>query len=527
MRLRLATAGLGAAWEAALVGECRRPDARAEVVQRCYDLAELLALAEAGLAHVAVVADAPRWLDRNAVAALARAGIGILAVTTPGDRQADRRLLQLGVAHIAVASETPNRLLQLAKAAAQPLPGIPAPHPPRTLPPGPNAPNAAHSTGASGVGAAARSAPAPGDPQLPHTTPGQEVAPVLHGMARGLPHDVRPAKGAQIPLGMRNQYDPPERQAAADLSIEPGKGGQLLAVWGPKGAPGRTTVAVNLAVEASRLGVETLLVDADTYGGSVAPLLGLLDECPGLAWAARLASRGDLDAALLRREISKTAPAGPHVLVGLPRPDLWTEVRAAVWEHLLATFRAAFPLTVLDLGFCLEEDEELVYDQVRYRRNGVACDTVRQADAILAVTRADPLGLHDFIRGFRALTELGVDPGRVRVVVNQLRGGLFGGDATTQIQAALDRYLGVEPDAFVPYDRAGVDAASLVAKALAEARPASPARQALADLTRSILGLPRAPARRWARRRARPATVPRPSATGAGPATAPTAVVDG
>ena len=44
----------------------------------------------------------------------------------------------------------------------------------------------------------------------------------------------------------------------------------LLAVWGPKGAPGRTTVAVNLAFEAAPLVGEVLLVDADTYGGAVA-----------------------------------------------------------------------------------------------------------------------------------------------------------------------------------------------------------------------------------------------------------------
>jgi len=44
----------------------------------------------------------------------------------------------------------------------------------------------------------------------------------------------------------------------------------LAAVWGPKGAPGRTTVAVNLAFEAAAAGGEVLLVDADTYGGAVA-----------------------------------------------------------------------------------------------------------------------------------------------------------------------------------------------------------------------------------------------------------------
>ena len=64
-----------------------------------------------------------------------------------------------------------------------------------------------------------------------------------------------------------------------------------MAVWGPTGAPGRTTVAVGLADEAARLGISTLLVDADVYGGVVAQVLGLLDESPGLAGAARLAGR--------------------------------------------------------------------------------------------------------------------------------------------------------------------------------------------------------------------------------------------
>ncbi len=56
-------------------------------------------------------------------------------------------------------------------------------------------------------------------------------------------------------------------------------------------------MAVTLAVEAARLGVETLLVDADTYGASVAQVLGLLDEAPGLAAAARAANSGRLDRA--------------------------------------------------------------------------------------------------------------------------------------------------------------------------------------------------------------------------------------
>ena len=51
--------------------------------------------------------------------------------------------------------------------------------------------------------------------------------------------------------------------------------GQLTAVWGPFGAPGVTTVEVNLAAESALDGYRTLLIDANTYGAAVAVQLGL------------------------------------------------------------------------------------------------------------------------------------------------------------------------------------------------------------------------------------------------------------
>ena len=65
-----------------------------------------------------------------------------------------------------------------------------------------------------------------------------------------------PATSMAIPPGAG------ERVAAE----EPGRHGTVVAVWGPTGAPGRTTVAITLADELARLGHETLLVDADVYG---------------------------------------------------------------------------------------------------------------------------------------------------------------------------------------------------------------------------------------------------------------------
>jgi Flp pilus assembly CpaE family ATPase len=215
----------------------------------------------------------------------------------------------------------------------------------------------------------------------------------------------------------------------------------------------------------------------------VAETLGFLDDAPGLAWAARLAGRGELDLLRLRQSVRRAAPGGPRVLPGLPRAELWTEVRPGTWEALLELFRVAFPVTVVDAGFCLEEDEELLYDQVRVRRNATTRLAVERADLVVAVARADPVGLRAFIRGYQELRDLGVPASRVRVVVNQLRPGTFGGDRPAeQVAAALDRYVGVEPAAVVPYDRQGVDSALLAGQALREARPGCPAQVALARL---------------------------------------------
>ncbi|MGB3376575.1 MAG: hypothetical protein WBA87_15730, partial [Microbacterium sp.] len=51
------------------------------------------------------------------------------------------------------------------------------------------------------------------------------------------------------------------------LDATPKRPSRVLAVWGSHGAPGRSTVAIQLAVELSREGRRTALVDAD----SVAP----------------------------------------------------------------------------------------------------------------------------------------------------------------------------------------------------------------------------------------------------------------
>ena len=288
---------------------------------------------------------------------------------------------------------------------------------------------------------------------------------------------------------------PPVEPAGADRSSA--GTGRVVAVWGPTGAPGRTTVAVGLASEVAALGRSVLLVDADVYGGVVAQVLGLLDEAPGLAAAARLANSGALDLPALASLARSVSPA-LRVLSGIARADRWPELRPTAVEAVLALSRSLATTTVVDCGFALEQDEELAYDTSAPRRNGATLAVLESADTVLAVGTADPVGLSRLVRGLGELRD--AVPGVIPVVVvNRLRPSAIPGDARKEVRSALARYAGVPEVVFVPLDVSGVDSAVAGGRTLAEAAPASPARQALAALAADLLGV--APPARSSRRR--------------------------
>lgn len=275
--------------------------------------------------------------------------------------------------------------------------------------------------------------------------------------------------------------------------------GRIIAVWGPTGAPGRTTVAVGLADEASRLGVPTLLVDADTYGGCVAQVLGFLDEAPGLAAAARLAGTGRLDLAALIG-LARTTSSWLRVLTGIARADRWPELSGESVTAVLELCRQVAALVVIDCGFSLEQDEEIVYDTAAPRRNAATIAALEAADTVLTVGASDPVGLHRLVRGLSDLRELSPG-GRLRVVVNKLRRGITPGDPHAEAAAALLRHGGIRDAAFLPYDRAALDRALGAGRALADVAPSSPLRRALGQLAAEQAGVA-APAAAGGRRRA-------------------------
>ncbi len=431
MAVPVLTAVSDAVWEADLVAAFSRGDLGLSVVRRCVDLADLLATAATGQARAALLSADLRRLDRDALGRLAVAGVAVVGLYPPGDETAERRLRQLGVQHVLPADSTPLAL-------------------------------------SVAVVAAVGTAPAPGRADR------FAVAEPRAALAEPGPGEPPPVAALDV-----HEDDAPRR---------------VVAVWGPTGAPGRTTVAVGIAAELAARDHPVLLVDADVYGGVLAQVLGLLDESPGLAAAARLANNGTLDTGALAGLARALGPC-LRVLTGVARAERWPELRPAAVETVLDLARG-LGTTVVDTGFCLEQDEELAYDTAAPRRNGATLAVLAAADTVVAVGSADPVGLQRLVRGLAELREAvpGVSP---VVVVNRLRASAVPGDAEQQVRAALARYAGIERLHVLPADPAGVDAAVAAGRTLVEAAPDSPLRPALLALAAEVAGvaLP-APARR-------------------------------
>lgn len=293
----------------------------------------------------------------------------------------------------------------------------------------------------------------------------------------GLEEAVRAA--AQGPVA----EDPgdPALVEGADAALATETAGRLVAVWGPAGAPGRTTVAVSVAAELADRGLTTLLVDADPYGGAVAQHLGVLDEVSGLLAAARTANAGRLDAPALA-QLCRSVGDGMRVLTGLPRADRWVEVRPAAFDELLLQARHLVDRVVVDLGFSLEEDGDPF--AAAPRRNGMTLDVLEQADELVVVGSADPVGLARLARGLVDVGERCAGLPTV-VVVNRARPSL--GWAEQDVRGMVEGFHRHARVRFVPEDRQTADRALMAGRSVVELGD-SPLRRGVAAVVDSLAG---------------------------------------
>ncbi|HEX5772503.1 MAG TPA: hypothetical protein VFY11_16190 [Nocardioidaceae bacterium] len=273
--------------------------------------------------------------------------------------------------------------------------------------------------------------------------------------------------------------EPPLEEGLPPAGRPPGR---VLAVWGPTGAPGRTTVAVSLAAALAARGRDTLLVDADGYGGAVAQHLGVLEEVSGLLSAVRLANTGTLDAARLA-SVARTVGPSLRVLTGLPRAERWVEVRPAPFDALLGAARALCDHIVLDLGFSLEQ-EATGYGSTGPQRNHMTVAGLDHADEVVVVGSADPVGLARLARGLVELPEV-VPAATTRVVVNRMRPSLGWGEH--EVRAMVEGFVMPASLHFLPDDPASADRALVAGRPLAEVGDSALTR-ALGQLADAVEG---------------------------------------
>jgi Mrp family chromosome partitioning ATPase len=425
-RLAVLSAAEGAPWEERLLRELTESEHGARIVRRCVDIVDLLAVAAVGQGQAALVSSGLHRLDADAVEKLGAAGVAVVAVLDGGLETSDvaNALRAVGIQHV-VGADAPAEVV------------------------------------AAVLDTAVNQARSPGD-----AAPARSFAwPTAAVELSGRPDPVHPS-GAPSPQ----------------------RRGAVVAVWGPTGGPGRSTVAVALADELARLGAESLLVDCDVYGGSIAAMLGLLDESPGIAAAVRNASTGHLDDEVLAALCWQLEPRF-RVLTGLPRADRWPELRPSAIAQVIGMARELADFTVIDVGFCLESDEELSYDTLAPRRNGATLAVLDEADVVLAVGSADPLGIHRLARGLEDLRAAEI-AAPVWIVLNRVRSSATHSAPEAELSEAVTRFTGQPPAAYLPLDLSGCDASMLAATTLGHAAVSSPLRLGIVELAAALSGRP-------------------------------------
>jgi pilus assembly protein CpaE len=180
---------------------------------------------------------------------------------------------------------------------------------------------------------------------------------------------------------------------------------KLIAVMGSKGGVGTTTVAVNLAVQlTSHSQRRAVLLD---FGRPLGNVHLLLDVHPKFTVRDAVDNLDRLDShffsSLLEHHKTKL-----EVLGGALHLEEWQNMPAAPLDRVVNVAQAGFDTVIADLGSHFSPE---------------LSPMLKSARMILIVVEANVPSLWTFQRRMMALTGFGIDPERIRVVVNRYHKG--------------------------------------------------------------------------------------------------------
>lgn len=213
----------------------------------------------------------------------------------------------------------------------------------------------------------------------------------------------------------------------------------LIAVWGTEGAPGRTSLAIDLATRLNTNDAPTLLLDADVQAPSVGASLGIAEEISGISAAMHLAQNGKLNQDTLG-ECLKRDLKGLAVLTGVLNPNRWIEMRSGGLEKLLKLASEEFTHQIIDINASLPDQRDSNFPEfdstVRY---GHLKTIFRLSEKVIFVAKANPLGI---IRTAEILQNQDLfDSEKLLVVVNQINHYSFSKYGIKLMQEVLHRFV--------------------------------------------------------------------------------------
>ncbi|WP_167145280.1 hypothetical protein [Actinomyces sp. ZJ308] len=457
------------------------------VVRRCADLPELLSAGMAGLASFALLDTGFDEIDRTVLDRLARAGLSGLLLVEGHEEERWRSVGWPVMRRDASPGRVCSAMQDIVRRGATDA-GASSVGPA-------NAPGATSGEAAGAASEAVTGPLAAGDDWLRATTPAsagsgnaaQETA-WLEELWRRSPGPDRTGEPTERPGAVA----PPSRPPSGPLAIPPSAApvrphaavnGRIVVVWGPHGAPGRSTVAASLAHGLADSG-GAILVDADVEAPSLVQLLGMPEDSSALAGAARLATHGRLDAESFQRVLAPVG-TGLFLMGGLGRAGRWRELPPASMTEVWLQCRQAAAWTVVDVAGGVVDDDVDDFT-LEPGRGAVTADLVSHADVVLVVGGADPVGVRRLLQLLDEMRSSMTPAGRVEVVVNRVRASAAGPSPQQALREALARFGGLEDIVLLPDDAATADACLLQGRSVLEGAPGSALGKALSALVDRI-----------------------------------------
>jgi MinD-like ATPase involved in chromosome partitioning or flagellar assembly len=247
---------------------------------------------------------------------------------------------------------------------------------------------------------------------------------------------------------------------------------QLIAITSPYGSTGKSCLSLAIATLLDAEKSKVLLIDADTFGASLANQLALAELPAGFAGALRIASQDRLDISQLERLSVMVPKTNLRLLPGSANLS-----KVAIETTNLST--------ILDVA--REHFDYVIADCGSFSNSGIATELISLADRVVLVALADPVGVFRVLGIENQVLELVNQP---LLLVNRLRNSTIN-QAKKEISETLSRLGHIEIAGYLPDDPAQLDQAIRLGVPVPLCSRSGPFSQAVSAFVRhELLGKP-------------------------------------